>query len=87
MTRVVVINKYRDRSFTVRVRVHGSSGTLERLTAPSAYSRTGVRLAGQSIGSHTGLLSGHRETPQVRARHGVFSLAVPAASALLLTVN
>jgi Glycosyl hydrolase family 79 C-terminal beta domain len=87
--RVLVINDSLRRSLVVAVRLPGTSGaaTVARLTAPSASSKRGVTLAGQSFGDQTstGTLSGPSHTTTIGPTRGRFVISLPAASAALLT--
>jgi hypothetical protein len=66
----------------------GARATLARLTAPSAYAKTGVTLGGDSFGSatSTGQLEDEKARP-VHLRGGALSLTLPPASAALLTLT
>jgi hypothetical protein len=88
--RVVIINK----GLTLRVRaviraqgVHAPS-RLERLSAPRALARRGVTLAGQHFAPHstTGSLSGPLRAISVPPRSGAYDVALPPASAAMLTI-
>lgn len=61
-------------------------GTLERLSAASAYATSGVALAGQTFAPTSGRLGGPHQVTRVRARRGHFKVTLPAASAALLTI-
>lgn len=86
-TRVVLINKSTTRDRTVRIRVPGAARAgIERMLAPSAAARTGVTLGGATYGASTA--SGRlpaRHDPTVIAHRGAVTVAVPRASAALLT--
>jgi hypothetical protein len=62
---------------------------LERLSAPSLGSSTGVTLAGRTFGSETftGLLGGAPEDSTVSPLHGRYAIWLPAGSAALLVVS
>jgi hypothetical protein len=87
--RIVLINED-TRARDVRIQVSGTRGTatLERLGAPSAVASTNVTLGGHSFGSQTesGRLGGSPETSPVAAGRAGYVVALPAASAALLTL-
>jgi hypothetical protein len=89
--RVVLINHATAHARVVRVRVPapGSPATLERLQAPSAGANHGVTLGGQSFGANTstGLLAGPSNLSFVKPVAGQYGIALPAASAALLTLT
>lgn len=89
--RVVLINKDVTRPTTVRVRIPGAhrQGRLQRLAASGARSTKGITLAGQSFGasSRDARLHGRRTVTVTTARHGTFSIPMPAASAAMLTLR
>jgi hypothetical protein len=89
-TRVVLINKDTANGYAVQVGVPGagtgSQASLESLSAPSASATSGVTLGGQTFGNAT--TTGTLPPPQtqpVTAVAGAYTVAVPAASAVLLT--
>jgi hypothetical protein len=86
--RVLLINTSATASTaSVRVPIQAIPATVQMLRAPSAYATTGVTLGGQSFGAATS--SGMLPAPQlatVRAHAGAYTLTVPPASELLLTV-
>jgi hypothetical protein len=88
--RVVLINKDRRRTRTVRVRLPpGSAGsaTVERMLAPDVTARRGVTLGGRTYGASTS--TGRLATPevaQVSAASGAVTLSVPHGSAALVTL-
>jgi hypothetical protein len=88
---VVLINKNVGRSETVRLRVAAAAGAaaLERLRAPSVHATGGVTIGGQSFGAETstGQLGGVAVKTSVVPARGVYAVAVPPASAALLTVS
>ena len=88
--RVVLLDEYTRGSRTLGIRVPGAAGraTLERLQAPSLLAHRGVRLGGQSFGAATttGVLGGQSDLTSIRARNGTYSVTLPAASAVLLTL-
>jgi hypothetical protein len=67
--------------------VRFGAAALERLTAPSVQSRSGVTLAGQSFGARTftGVLPGHASS--VKPVGGRYAVALPAASAAMLVLS
>ncbi|MFL5896717.1 MAG: glycosyl hydrolase family 79 C-terminal domain-containing protein, partial [Thermoleophilaceae bacterium] len=89
--RIVVVNKDLKRSGTVRIAVPRGrrAGTLTRLSAPRASSTSGVSFGGQTIPNPTfdGLLQGSPVASSVRPARGVYSFAMPRASAALLTIG
>jgi hypothetical protein len=88
-TRVVLINDGSD-SQTVVLRAPGAAGTasVERLEAPGPESVSGVTLGGQTFGPQTatGLLTGSPADDTVSANAGSYTVALPAASAAMLTI-
>ena len=86
--RVVLINDSLTRAASVLVRLPGGAGVaaLERLLAPSAYATAGVTFGGQGVGAFTGTLRGPPGIESLRPRDGEYSVAMPAASAALITV-
>jgi hypothetical protein len=91
LVRVLVINDGLQNNTNVVVRPpigYGSpSGSLQRLRASSAAARTGITLGGQQFGTtSTGALA--PAVPQTVARQaGTYRIAVPPASAALLTLS
>ena len=88
-TRVVVINKDPVNPQTVQVSVPGAGGpaSLDFLRAPSILATGGVTLGSQSYGAdrhRTGLLQPAITTP-ITASGGVYTIDLPAASAVMLT--
>jgi Glycosyl hydrolase family 79 C-terminal beta domain len=87
-TRVVVINKDTVNPQTVQLAVPGAGGraSLDWLRAPSVIATSGVTLGSQSYGAETrtGLLKPAVTTPIV-ATGGVYTIELPAASAVMLT--
>jgi hypothetical protein len=61
---------------------------LERLTAPSAWSRSGVTLAGQSFASRTstGRLAGPQRRAVIPMVHGRYDIQLPGMSAAMLVL-
>jgi hypothetical protein len=88
-TRVVIINKDASADHSVQVAVPGSGGpaSLEWLRAPNVTSTSGVTLGNQSFGSETqtGLLKPPLQTVPITATGGMYTIDVPAASAVMLT--
>jgi hypothetical protein len=86
--RVLLINTSASAATTsVRVPIQAVPSAVQILRAPSAYATSGVTLGGQSFGAATD--SGALAAPQpasVRAHGGAYTLTVPPASELLLTV-
>ena len=67
----------------------GTSAAVSQLTAPSVDATDGVTLGGQTFGdeSDTGMLGGLAQTSSVGSLFGVYSLTVPAGSAVMLTLH
>lgn len=90
-TRVLLINDAARRAATVSIRPPAplTVAAGEQLRAPGLSSRTGVTLAGQSFGATTttGDLTGTPTTFTVQGRGGRLTVAVPPASATLLTLG
>ena len=87
---VVLINESRARKRVVMLDVPAArgAGTLERLSAPRLSATGGVTLGGYGFGhsTSTGILPAPlRRT--VMPNHGHYRVALPAASAVLLTLN
>ena len=89
--RLVLINNDVWHSHVVSVRLpeQAPMATLERLTAPSAWARSGVALGGQSYGAQTqtGNLAGAQLNQQLTAGPGGYLVTLPAASAAMLTIS
>lgn len=89
--RLVLINDDVSHSHVVSVRLpeRAPTVTLERLTAPSAWARSGVALGGQSFGAQTrtGKLLRTRVGVELTAGPGGYLVTLPAASAAMLTVS
>src|SRR5207302_1963449 len=85
--RVVLINKDPRASYDVSLHMSGSTGTLERLTAPSVVSTSGVSLGGRTFGHDTtsGSFAGPPHTSTVQPLLGTYSISMPPGSAALLT--
>ena len=87
---VVVINKRRSGSQSLRLRVAGAHGAaaVEQLRAPSLRSSSGVTLGGQTFGAETttGVLAGPADHHTVQSSGGGYPVTVPAASATMLTI-
>jgi hypothetical protein len=92
LVRVLVINDNIGSSARVRVRNPAGYGrlpaTIERLRARGgAYATSGVTLGGRSFGlTRTGILPAP-VTQRARRRGGVYTVALPPASAALLTLT
>ena len=88
--RVVLINDNLKRTRWVFVRppVASRRAELERLEAPSAYSRTGITLAGQSFAPRTltGRLAGTARLTVIPPTADGYLVRLPAASAALVTI-
>jgi hypothetical protein len=87
-TRVVLINKSTTNPAVVTLQVPSAGGkaSLEWLQAPSVSATAGVTLGGRTFGtaSRTGRLGAPKTTP-ITATAGSYEIAVPAASAVMLT--
>jgi hypothetical protein len=87
--RAVIDNERRSRGWALGLRAPaGTSGaaTLLRMQAPSVRARNGVTLGGVTFGAptYTGVLPRPRAA-LLRANGGIYSLRVPAGSAVLVT--
>jgi len=91
VTRVVAINQDPAAEHDVAVQLPGSAGpgSLETLDAPSLSATTGVSLGGQTFGAETttGTLPGPPSITPVLPVSGGYSIALPPASAAMLTVG
>jgi hypothetical protein len=92
VTRVVLINKDPNAEHDVSLQLPASDngpGSLETLTAPSVSATSGVQLGGQTFGAETttGTLPGPPITTAAFPVAGSYSIALPAASATMLTVG
>ena len=78
-----------DAADVITVRDGAGAGKLERLTAPSLQSTTGVALGGLSIpdGTADGRLSGTPVSEAVTPSGHTYRFKMPAASAAMLTVS
>ena len=89
--RVAVINDSPTRTLVLAVRPPrtGGAATLERLTAPTLESRTGVTIAGQTFGAATtsGELTRSYKTPTLQPIQHRYVVELPPASAALLSVR
>ena len=89
--RLVLINDDVRHSHVVSVRLpeRASTVTLERLTAPSAWARTGVALGNQTFGAQTrtGTPARARLTQVRTAGRGEYLVTLPAASAAMVTAS
>ncbi len=88
--RVVLINKGTRllRHAQLRAPARADAGIVQLLRAPGLAAKTGVTLGGQSFGAATttGMLGGSSTASAVRASRHAFSVDVPPASAVLLTI-
>jgi hypothetical protein len=86
--RVVMTNDSALRRLTLAVRPPASAGaaSLERLTATGLTALWGVRLAGQAVGG-SATLAGRRQKTIVQPLGGRYVVALPPASAALLTLR
>lgn len=84
---LVVVNESRTESARlVLTGLPGGAARLERLSAPSASATRGITLGSRTFGSATD--TGRLGSPAgalAHAHHGAYRVAVPAASALVLT--
>ncbi len=66
-----------------------ASGSVETLTAPAVNATSGVSLGGQTFGAETGTgaLPAPPGTTPISSAAGTFTIAVPPASAAMLTVT
>jgi hypothetical protein len=89
--RVVLVNDslHHARWVLVRPPHGGTHAQIERLTAPSAYAHKGVTLGGQSFGAQTatGRLTGPRTVAMMRPASDGYTVWVPPASAVMLTIR
>ena len=87
--RLVLINEDVAGAQTVAVGAPGTSAQAEMLSAPGADATTGVTLGGQSFGTETstGTLPGPPVTATVYPFLGSYSITLPPASAVMLTVQ
>ena len=89
--RVVLINDGLKHTRWVLVRPPRAVGqaALERLEAPSAFARKGLTLGGQSFDRQTttGRLAGSRRITVLGPSAGGYTVRVPAASAVMLTIR
>ncbi len=88
--RIVGINQDGTAEHDVQVLLPGSTtrGSLQTLTAPSLAATTGVSLGGQSFGDETttGTLPGAPAATPVTPSSGVYTIALAAGSAGLVTI-
>jgi hypothetical protein len=88
-TRVVLINKDNSNAYQVQLQLPGVGGsaTLQWLRGSSAGATGGVSWGGRSFGSATttGTLAGPTQTEPILSNTGSYSIALPPASAALLT--
>ncbi len=87
--RVVLINKSLHRNVIVALKLaHSQTGQLEYLTARSISSQKRIYIGGQSFdGVHDGILHGHRRVTMASAAHGIFTIRLHHASAVLMTAR
>jgi hypothetical protein len=85
----VVLTNVTASAATVGVQAAGvrGAGTVEVLRAASGglWATGGITLGGQAISTHTGQLSGTPVTKTVHSSDGAYDVAVPAASAAIVT--
>lgn len=91
IVRITLINDSPTRTLVLAIRPPRPSGaaTLERLTAPTLESRTGVTIAGQTFGAATttGELVRSYKSKTLQPIQHRYVVALPPASAALLSVN
>jgi hypothetical protein len=89
--RVVVINKDTRKTRTVALGVPGGArrARVRRLVGPKVTATRGIMFAGQGWGDATfdGKLRGKAKVERVARRRGTFQVALPPASAALITVR
>lgn len=87
--RLLILNKDEIASGPISIALSGYGQALvARLTAPSYSSITGVALGGQTFdGSSDGVLQGTSYQEIVQASSGSYTIAVPAVSAALVTIQ
>jgi hypothetical protein len=87
--RLLLLNKDESSSGAISVSLTGyGQATLTRLMAPSYSSNTGVTLGGQTFdGSTDGTAQGAAYSEIAQAANGVYTVAMPAISAALLTIQ
>jgi hypothetical protein len=87
--RVVLINEDPSNPQSLALKAPGASATVSQLTAPSVDATNSVTLGGQTFGdvSDTGVLAGQVQTTSIYPFLGLYSLTVPAGSAMMLTLH
>jgi hypothetical protein len=88
--RVVLMNEDLTRGMAVLMRSlpHGAKASILRMTAPSAYATSGVRLGGAAFGVYSGgRLGPLRFSVAPSPAPGEYLVRLPPASAALLTVH
>jgi hypothetical protein len=87
--RLLLLNKDQNASGPVSIALAGyGQATITRLTAPSFSSTTGVTLAGQTFdGSADGTPQGTAYSEIAQPSSGVYTIALPAVSAALITLQ
>jgi hypothetical protein len=87
--RLLLLNKDQNASGPVSIALSGyGQATITRLTAPSFSSTTGVTLAGQTFdGSADGTPQGTAYSEIAQPSSGVYTIALPAVSAALITLQ
>jgi hypothetical protein len=87
--RLLLLNKDQNASGPVSIALAGyGQATTTRLTAPSFSSTTGVTLAGQTFdGSADGTPQGTAYSEIAQPSSGVYTIALPAVSAALITLQ
>ena len=89
--RLVLINDdvWHSHVVSVRLPARAATVTLERLTGPTAWARSGVALGGQTFGAQTqtGNLPPARLGHELPASPGRYLVTLPAASAAMVTAS
>jgi hypothetical protein len=85
----LILNKEESASSPVTLTMPGfRKAAVERLTAPSYQSTTGIRIGGQTFdGSPDGKLQGERSVESVLPAHSSYVINMPACSAALVTFS
>ncbi|MBC8122364.1 MAG: hypothetical protein H7Y22_11060, partial [Gemmatimonadaceae bacterium] len=89
VTRIVALNKDLGASGNARIQLSGTypAATLTRLSASSAYAKTGLTLAGQTFdGTTNGKPVGTYTSSSLSASNGTYVFSLPKSSAVLLTI-
>ena len=89
VVRALILNKDENATGPVTLTMPGfRKATVERLTAPSYQSTTGIKIGGQTFdGSPDGKLQGERSGESVLPAHSNYVINMPACSAALVTFS